>query len=124
MQYEIPNGAERCFKAPQRIYPRDKYTRGAGLNFQERAEFAGVCNLGPEQLVGCYGDTCCNDGYSKRDFMFMCKDCPYYLGIANDAYWDYAISEPYFIEKNIRILSTTNMTILRILYISFLTECT
>lgn len=99
LRYDVPNGAERCFKPPQRLNTKDKYSRGVGLNFQENSEFTGICSLGPEQLVGCYGNTFCDDGYSRNDFMFMCKDCPYFLGLKNISHRDVCISEPYFIEK-------------------------
>lgn len=69
------------------------------LNFSEQSEFRGVCKFGPEQLICCYGELCeMDDGYSKHDFMFMCNECPYFLGMGNPFNWEHDISLPYFID--------------------------
>lgn len=84
-----------------RIDVRDKYVRNKGLNFKEEAEFRGICKFGANQLIKCYGQTGYEDygeEYSRRDFLIMCKDCPYYLGRESGDCNTYTIADPYFID--------------------------
>lgn len=48
------------------------------MTFREIGEFTGICELGPHQLVECYGKYACDyNEYTAVDFMNMCRNCPY-----------------------------------------------
>ena len=59
------------------IYVGDKYERGVRLNFTEERQFSGICSLGANQLVKCYGYHSPNTGFNRFDFISRCEECPY-----------------------------------------------
>lgn len=107
LKYEIPKDANPSFTA-NRIYPKDKVERSKWLSSKEKGEFSGVCKLGADQLISCYQYE--DEGYSKQDFLLMCKDCNYSLCRKSSYDYQTSISEPFFIEKEFSdFLATENI---------------
>lgn len=77
-----------------------KFDEKVGLNWKEKSELGGVCSIGPEQVVQCYGPGDCGKGFTIYELECLCDTCPY--AIVHDAKADrtnYSIWFPFFLEK-------------------------
>ena len=74
MDRKLPEGAKPgCIG--KTINPYDKRKRDKGLNFQEDAEFSGICSLASWQLIDCYAFE--DRDIAREEFITRCKECPY-----------------------------------------------
>lgn len=96
-QHFIPKDARPNKDYFYRICPRERYNSDEPLDEIEEYMFHGICSIGSEQLISCYGDDSDNIEYSREDFMAMCQECPYSLVYAISECNVWSIAEPYFI---------------------------
>ena len=66
-----------CGRVLPTIYPGDKHERGVRLNFAEESNFSGICSLGANQLIECYGYHASSVGFNRFDFISLCEKCRY-----------------------------------------------
>ena len=67
-RFICPDNCNPNYNGVVMICPSDKYKRQKGMNFSEEAEFRGICKLGTETLIACYGESANEMFFSANDF--------------------------------------------------------
>lgn len=95
-RFAIPSGASPRPERLLTVNPADKYNRQTGMTSLQSSQFARVCTLGTDTIIGCYKD--CDCEYSPHDVWVMCGSCKYRREEYRDPWYD-NIFDGYYLER-------------------------